>query len=92
MYWDNTFEILVVKDNSLFKGPWLTYRRDSHASIIIKNYLYIFFGRVHEGGRTTMSYEKIEIPSPDCKLTLEEFYKKREWSYSEFGSKYKDEA
>ena len=42
MYWDNTFEILAVKDNSLFKGPCLTYRRDSHASIIIKNYLYIF--------------------------------------------------
>ena len=81
---ENSFEILIVKDGSIFKGPDLTYKRNYHASIVIKNYLYVLFGYVYGGNRTTMSYEKIEIPSPDNKQTLDEFYKKREWSYYEF--------
>ena len=84
MLLENSFEILVVKDGSIIKGPDLTYKRNYHASIVIKNYLYVLFGYVYEGNRTTMSYEKIEIPSPDNKQTLGEFYKNRTWSYYEF--------
>lgn len=76
---DKSFEILVLKDNSLFRGPDMFRARESHCSFIVGNYLYVMFGSVLNSYWSTMSYERIEIPGVSSKETLKNFYMNKKW-------------
>jgi hypothetical protein len=80
---DRTFEILVLANNSLFRGPDMKYSRESHCSFMIQEYLYVMFGSVLSSYGKTMSFERIKIPQPGMEITLESFYKNRKWEYYE---------
>ena len=77
---DKTFEILCVKDKSLFRGPDLKVTRHSHCSFVFDDYLYVALGAVRDGCSDTMSYERIEIPSVFSKDDLKSFYLLKEWT------------
>ena len=51
---EDTFDILVLRDNFIVKGPNLNYKRKGHCSFIIKNYLYVLFGEVDNNCKTTV--------------------------------------
>ena len=80
---EDTFDILVLKDNFIVKGPNLNYKRKEHCSFIIKNYLYVLFGEVDNNYKTSISYERIEIPSFSTEISIRDFYLTRQWSYGE---------
>lgn len=83
---DRSFEILVLSNNSLYRGPDLNHTRESHASFIVDNYLYVMFGTVLSTYWTTMSYERIEIPQVGLKDKLSHFYREKKWEYAKLST------
>ena len=76
----------TLEENDIFicRGPNLKKKRSRHASVIIKNYLYVIFGFVKNKNKPCMSFERIEIPPPNMtRINIDEFYKSKEWEYYE---------
>jgi len=87
---DSGFEILALGRNdecTLFEGPNFINYRHSHISFIFGNYLYIMLG-LCGGSTSTMTYKRIEIPSPINKKSLDEFYEEKEWESGDIASDY----
>jgi hypothetical protein len=78
-----TFEILSLAYNSLFRGPDLEHSRNFHCSLILDEYLYVVFGSKVSSEDKSISFERIKIPQPGMKITLQRFYQTRKWEYSE---------
>ena len=71
------------------KGSGLRYWRKEHASVVIKNYLYVLFGCVKNGDRDTMSFERIEIPPINMtRPSIDHFYSDRKWKHFKIDYKY----
>ena len=85
---DRGFEILVLDDNSLFRGPDMFHSRESHCSFIVGNYLFVMFGSVLNSYWSTMSYERIEIPTVSSKETLSNFYMNKCWKHEKLSLDY----
>jgi len=76
---ENNFEIFILKNNSIFKGPDMMESRSSHCSFIIHDYIYVMFGTVLESYGSSMSFEKIKVPTHGLKISLKKFYEGKSW-------------
>lgn len=65
---ERSFEILVLKTDSIIKGPDLSKKRHNHSSFIIDNYLYVIGGKELNEAAQTLSFERINIFSYTSKL------------------------